>query len=88
MTGRNRPGLAFWFTLALIAVSAIAVGLNPAISDETIERVIGTAYASFWIWLAVRIINRRERWAIALATATAITTTVLIYYYLAVLAEI
>jgi hypothetical protein len=24
---------------------------------------IGVAFAAFWVWLAVRIINRRERWA-------------------------
>jgi hypothetical protein len=38
--------------------------------------VIGAAYAAIWIWLGIRLYNRRERWAkwtaVALATTPAL----------------
>ena len=29
--------------------------------------ILGTVFAAFWVWLAVRILNRREQWAMQLA---------------------
>jgi hypothetical protein len=40
--------------------------------DFTIIGVVGVASVGFAIWLTVRIINRRERWAKRLAVATAV----------------
>jgi len=34
---------------------------------EAIVPSVGIAFAAFCIWLTVRIVNRRERWAIDLA---------------------
>ncbi len=38
----------------------------------TFLQVLGAAFAAFCVWLAVRIVNRRERWAIDLAIYLAI----------------
>ena len=43
-------------------------------SDDTILPALGAAFAAFWIWLIVRIINRREGWTITLAVFSAIVT--------------
>jgi hypothetical protein len=40
--------------------------------SNTILGAFGTAYAALLVWLTVRIINRREPWAIILAL-TAVT---------------
>jgi hypothetical protein len=39
--------------------------------------VIGAAYAAIWIWLGIRLYNRRERWA--KWTAVALATTPALY---------
>lgn len=44
--------------------------------EEIILPVLGVAFAAFCIWLTVRIINRRERWA----KWTAITVVVILVY--------
>ena len=41
-------------------------------SEETILAPVYVAVASFCVWLAVRIINRREVWAITVAVLLAI----------------
>jgi hypothetical protein len=41
--------------------------------------MIGVAFAAFGIWLAVRIVNRRERWA----KRTAVGVVVVVLAYLA-----
>jgi hypothetical protein len=38
--------------------------------------VLGLAYAAFWIWLGVRIFNRRERWAIRTAVAALVVSPI------------
>jgi hypothetical protein len=43
---------------------------------QTIVAVLGAALAAFGIWLIVRIINRRERWAIWTAAGLAILMVV------------
>jgi hypothetical protein len=35
--------------------------------------IVGAAYAGFWIWLAVRLVNRRKPWMIRAASALAIS---------------
>ena len=37
--------------------------------SEAVLAVSGVVFAAFCVWLAVRIINRRERWAIAVVLA-------------------
>lgn len=39
---------------------------------EAILAVLGMAFAAFCVWLTVRIVNRRERWAIRTAIALAL----------------
>src|SRR5262245_46001051 len=46
---------------------------------STAWAIIGIAFAAFCIWLTVRIVNRRERWA----RRTAIAVAVLVLAYLA-----
>lgn len=41
--------------------------------------IVGIAYASFFVWLVVRIINRREKWAIKLAVDSGIAFVVLAF---------
>ena len=36
--------------------------------------VLGMANAAFWIWLGVRIFNRRKRWAIRTAVGALVVT--------------
>jgi hypothetical protein len=61
----------FFGIIGLIAVLAI-FGPKAAVDTDgqIILQLAGTAYAGFWIWLGVRIINRREKWAFILAVAT------------------
>jgi hypothetical protein len=39
------------------------------VSMETAVWVTGVTFAAFCVWLAVRIVNRRERWAMWMAVA-------------------
>lgn len=39
----------------------------------------GVAYAAFFVWLVVRIINRREKWAIKLALYSGIAFVILAF---------
>jgi hypothetical protein len=41
-------------------------------SQKPISWVVGVTFATFCVWLTVRIINRHERWAKQVAVATAI----------------
>ena len=45
--------------------------------SRTIINAIGTAFAGFCMWLAVRIFNRREKWA--KRTAMALVTVPVLY---------
>jgi hypothetical protein len=40
-------------------------------SDELVA-LVGIPFAAFLVWLTIRIINRRERWAMALAVLIAV----------------
>lgn len=40
--------------------------------------ILGVAFAAFCGWLAVRIINRRERWAVRLARVVASIALVIV----------
>ncbi len=41
-------------------------------SEDYVIAMIGVLFAAFCVWLTVRIINRRERWAIRTAAATVV----------------
>jgi len=41
-------------------------------SDDVAIGTLGVLFAAFCLWLAVRIINRRERWAIRVAVSCAV----------------
>jgi hypothetical protein len=43
-------------------------------SEDPMLPALGMTFAAFWIWLIVRIINRREEWAITFAVFSAIVT--------------
>jgi hypothetical protein len=43
--------------------------------DQTIAAVIGIGFAAFAIWLVIRIVNRRERWAIIVFAILALAGT-------------
>jgi hypothetical protein len=44
---------------------------------EVVVAVLGVAFAAFCVWLGVRIVNRRERWAKWTAVALLVLTPVL-----------
>ena len=46
-----------------------------------IEAVVGVAFAAFCIWLMVRIVNRREIWAVVTAIVFAAGATLLTLMY-------
>ncbi len=54
-------------------------------SNDPILPALGAAVAAFWIWIIVRIINRREEWTITLAVCSAIVTVFLAIFVKAML---
>jgi hypothetical protein len=49
-------------------------------SEEAILAVAGIAFAAVCIWLTVRIINRRERWAICTAAVLIVISTAVVWW--------
>ena len=54
-------------------------GMNEELQKTIVFSVLGVlaaAFAAFCVWLTVRIVNRRERWAKRLAVVLAVATVV------------
>src|SRR5437762_3256355 len=58
---------AIVMTFGLIAFCGMA-------APEATVAAFGFAFVAFWVWLTLRIINRRERWAKRTAIYLAVTT--------------
>jgi apolipoprotein N-acyltransferase len=58
MIKRMMPGPAFW----VIGASTVLLYITTIAPAVTIP-VMGGAHGAFTMWLSVRVINRRERWA-------------------------
>jgi hypothetical protein len=76
MTDRKKPGVAFWATVVVVVGMGAAIAFNPDTSGSTLLGIGGTAYAAFWVWAVVRIINCRDRLAIHLAALVGSITVV------------
>lgn len=68
----SRQPRPVWSTSPFLAWLRLAK--MPGMSEEIIVQGMGSAFAAFWVWLMVRIINRRERWAIILAVLATVGT--------------
>lgn len=73
----------FWICVGVAGFGALFVLLPPLsislltmLSDAEILHVAGGTFAACFVWLIVRIVNRRERWAIAVAVATAVMAAI------------
>src|SRR5579863_9560571 len=55
---RKSSGGAFWASIALAFLVGAIVGMSDALGP-----VMGVAFSAVCVWLTVRIVNRRERWA-------------------------
>lgn len=68
-------GLVFFVApIAITGLILVAVDLYEPPKDETVIAVCGAAFGAFTVWLTVRIINRRERWAMLTAACLATMT--------------
>lgn len=69
-SARERWWIACWWAIVyviLLPSGVIALAYH-AVMHETMLG-LGVAFAAFCVWLTVRIVNRRERWAIVVAAA-------------------
>ena len=89
MADSRRRGATFWVSLWFIVLLMCIVGVHalgnagPALSGTGMTITIatfGVLVTSFSIWLAVRILNRREKWAAWTAIALPIPLYVLGIY--------
>ena len=59
MNDRSNPSAASVIVTALLLICVSVV----AFQDQLLLPITAAAFAAFCVWLTVRIVNRRERWA-------------------------
>ncbi len=72
-TDKNRPWRLICYMVLQLAAGFVLYGVFDAFAqlaphEKLIARtVVGSLFAAFCVWLTVRIIQRREQWAINIA---------------------
>lgn len=59
----------FWAAILTTAILLLAIMAALVLAGNVAPGVAGVAFAALCVWLTVRIINRRERWAIRVAVS-------------------
>lgn len=62
-SNRENPQVACWGTVVLVVVLVGYLSSFVPGADDKIISSLGVAFVAFAVWLTVRIVNRRERWA-------------------------
>jgi hypothetical protein len=63
----------------------IVMDTAPGVSELVALGAIGVVFSAFCVWLTVRLINRRERWAVDTAMAIAAIAFMLISFAVALI---
>ena len=64
MRAIGRSNAAFWIVMALIAICAVVIAIDPTLA--VLFQTMSVVLAGFAIWLGVGLV-RREKWAICVA---------------------
>jgi hypothetical protein len=57
----------FWAAVVTVMLLLLAIMVGFVVTTRLAQSIAAVIFAAFCVWLTVRIVNRRERWAIRLA---------------------
>jgi hypothetical protein len=62
----------FWAAVVTVMLLLLAIIVGLVVTTRLAQSVAAITFAASCVWLTVRIINRRERWAIRVAVSCAV----------------